>query len=330
MRVWVGHDVRDTIVDFVRHWSERGELPERRIVGWIGVGPSKFASWKKRFGKVNEHNAPVPRDHWITGTERQAILDFELANPAEGYRRLAYMMLDADVVAVAPSTVYRVLLRAGRLRRWAPKPTKKGTGFVQPGRPHQEWHIDIAHINVCGTFYYLFTVLDGYSRFVVHWEIREQMREADVETILQRARERFPDARPTIISDNGPQFIAKDFKEFVRVAGMQHVRTSPYYPQSNGKLERWHASLKGEAIRPGTPLSLDDARRVTAKFVAHYNDVRLHSAIGYVPPRARLEGRDTAITEARDTKLGAAREARAVARQRLRAVPFPAEVDASP
>jgi putative transposase len=72
----------------------------------------------------------------------------------------------------------------------------------------------------------------GYSRFIVHWEIREKMEEIDVETILQRARERFPAATPKIISDNGPQFIAKDFKEFIRVAGMTHVRTSPYYPQT--------------------------------------------------------------------------------------------------
>jgi putative transposase len=136
--VWVSHDVRDTIVDFVGRWSARGELPERGIVRWIGIGASKFSSRKQRFGKVNEHNAPVPRDHWITGAEHQAILDFELANPAEGYRRLAYMMLEAEVVAVAPSTVYLVRLRAGRLPRWAPKPTRKGTGFVQPGRPHQE------------------------------------------------------------------------------------------------------------------------------------------------------------------------------------------------
>lgn len=317
-RLWVAHDVRDTIVDFVRHWSERGELPERRIVEWIGLGRSKFADWKARFGKVNEHNAPIPRDHWITDQERQAILDFETKNPVEGYRRLTFMMLDADIVAVAPSTVYRVLLAAGRLERWKPKPTKKGTGFVQPEAPHRDWHIDVAHLNICGTFYYLCTVLDGYSRFVVHWEIREQMREPDIETILQRGVEAFPEARPKIISDNGPQFIAKDFKEFVRIAGMQHVRTSPYYPQSNGKLERWHASVKGEAIRPATPLSLDDARRVVDRFVGHYNDVRLHSGIGYVAPRARLEGRDKAITAARDEKLAAAREARRVARQRAR------------
>jgi transposase InsO family protein len=137
--------------------------------------------------------------------------------------------------------------------------------------------------------------------------------------ILQRAQEAFPTARPTIISDNGPQFIAKDFKEFIRVAGMQHIRTSPYYPQSNGKIERWHATIKGEAIRPGTPLSLEDARRVVDRFVAHYNNVRLHSAIGYVAPRSRLEGKDAAIQAARDARLEAAREARRRTRQAARA-----------
>jgi len=78
-------------------------------------------------------------------------------------------------------------------------------------------------------------VLDGCSRYIVHWEIREQMTEAEVEIIIQRAKERFPQAKPRIISDNGPQFIARDFKEFIRISGMSHVKTSPYYPQSNGK-----------------------------------------------------------------------------------------------
>jgi transposase InsO family protein len=89
------------------------------------------------------------------------------------------------------------------------------------------------------------------------------------------------------------------------------VRTSPYYPQSNGKLERWHASLKQECIRPRTPLDLEDARRLVTQYVTHYNDVRLHSAIGYVAPRAVLEGRAAAIHAARDQKLEAARVLRA-------------------
>src|SRR5207344_1311738 len=107
----------------------------------------------------------------------------------------------------------------------------------------------------------LCTVLDGYSRTIVHWEIRETMKEPEVETILQRAKEKYPEARPRIISDNGPQFIAWDFKEFIRLSGMTHVRTSPYYPQSNGKLERFHKTINGECIRVLVPLSLEDAQR---------------------------------------------------------------------
>jgi transposase InsO family protein len=141
------------------------------------------------------------------------------------------------------------------------------------------------------------------------------MLESDVEIIIERAKEKFPEARPRIISDNGPQFIAKDFKEFIRLSGMTHVRTSPYYPQSNGKLERFHKTLKGECIRPKTPLSLDDARRLVAEYVGHYNTVRLHSAIGFVSPADKLTGRDQLIFKERDQKLEAAREQRKIKRQ---------------
>ncbi len=193
--------------------------------------------------------------------------------------------------------------------------TKKGTGFVQPLKTHQEWHVDVSYLNIAGTFYYLCSLLDGYSRSIVHWEIREAMKESDVTTIIQHAREIFPDARPRIISDNGPQFIAKDFKEFIRIMGMTHARTSPYYPQSDGKLERFHKTIKGECIRPNVPLSLDDARRLVTDYVQHYNHVRLHSAIGYVTPNDRLLGKDEAIHAERDCKLAEARELRKKARQ---------------
>src|SRR5678816_2559842 len=101
------------------------------------------------------------------------------------------------------------------------------------------------------------------------------MREADIEIILQGAKEKHPQARPRIISDNGPQFIARDFKEFIRISGMTHVRTSPYYPQSNGKLERWHKSLKAECIRPGTPLTPEDARRLIQQYVDHLSLIHI-------------------------------------------------------
>jgi putative transposase len=159
------------------------------------------------------------------------------------------------------------------------------------------------------------SVLDGFSRYTVHWEIREAMKETDVEIILQRARELFPDAQPRIISDNGPQFISKDFKEFIRISGMTHVKTSPYYPQSNGKLERYHKTIKSTCIRPQTPLSLENARQVVTRFVNHYNHQRLHSAIGYITPFDKLQGRAELIQTQRDAKLAAARQARKNKRQ---------------
>jgi len=284
-------------------------------VRWLGVATSKFYDWQKRYGKVNEHNARIPRDHWLEDWERQAISDFHQQNPLEGYRRLTFMMLDRDVVAVSPSSTYRVLKQAGLLDRHNHQPSKKGTGFAQPLRPHDHWHIDVAFLNLGGTFYNLCSLLDGYSRSIVHWEIREHMKETDVEIIVQRAREKFPDARPRIISDNGPQFIAKDFKEFIRICGMTHVRTSPYYPQSNGKLERYHRTIKGDCVRPAEFATGDQARRGVAKYVEHYNTVRLHSALGYVTPADKLAGRDKEIHEARDRKLETARERRAARRR---------------
>lgn len=141
------------------------------------------------------------------------------------------------------------------------------------------------------------------------------MTEGEIEIILQRARERFTDVSPRIISDNGPQFIAKDFKEFIRIAGMTHVRTSPYYPQSNGKIERWHKTIKTECIRPGVLLSLADAREVIASYINHYNSVRLHSSIGYVTPKTKLNGLEKQVFKDRDAKLEAVRASRKKKRQ---------------
>lgn len=312
--MWVPHDARDQIIDFVQRWSERTEIGATHFIGWLGIAVSKFYHWRGRYGRVNEHNGWVPRDFWLQDWEKQAILDFQLEYPLEGYRRLTFMMLDHDIVAVSPASVWRVLHGAGRLSRWNRKATRKGRGFEQPLGAHQHWHIDVSYINISGTFYYLCSILDGYSRGIVHWDIRESMKEAEVEIVVQRAREMFPHARPRIISDNGPQFIARDFKEFIRLCGMTHVKTSPCYPQSNGKLERWHQSLKTECIRPGTPLSLQDARRLVTQYVHYYNTVRLHSAIGYIAPSDMMAGRQQQIFQQRDCKLDAARRQRQIRR----------------
>jgi putative transposase len=201
------------MVDYIGRWAQRTELPAKTLLGWLGLPTSKFHDWKKRYGSVNEHNGKIPRDFWLEEWEKQAIVDFHDRHPLEGYRRLAFMMLDDDVVAVSPASVYRVLKRAGRLdRRWLAS-SRKGTGFVQPLAPHEHWHVDVSYINLQGTFYYLTSILDGASRYLVHWELRQSMTEQEIEVIVQRALERHPGVTPRIISDNGPQFIAREFKE---------------------------------------------------------------------------------------------------------------------
>lgn len=298
------------MVDFIQYWSDKTEVPKVDLLTKMSLNKSRYYDWCKRYGKVNEHNGLVPRDHWLDDCEIQSILGYFEEHPLDGYRRLTYMMMDDNIVAASPSTVYRVLRRAGVLDRWNKKESKKGTGFVQPLKPHEHWHVDISYINIGGTFYYLFSVLDGCSRYILNWDIREAMKETDVEIILQQTREMYPEAKPRIISDNGPQFIAKDFKEFIRVTGMSHVRTSPYYPQSNGKLERYHRTLKGDCIRKESISSLEEAKEKVKGFVTHYNGTRLHSAIGYITPKDKLLGREKEVLEAREEKLAVARAER--------------------
>ncbi|SOH06138.1 hypothetical protein KSMBR1_3665 [Candidatus Kuenenia stuttgartiensis] len=144
---------------------------------------------------------------------------------------------------------------------------------------------------------------------------RETMKETEVEIILERAKEKYPDVKPRIISDNGPQFIAKDFKDYIRIGGTAHVKTAPFYPQSNGKIERWHKTIKQESIHPYCPVNLQDARRIVDEFVVHYNTKRLHSAIGYIAPQDKLLGRKKEIFLERDRKLSEARQRRAAKRK---------------
>jgi transposase InsO family protein len=304
------------VVDFLKRINMLTEIPFRNLLTWCELCPRKFSRWRERYGKANEHNAQVPREHWLEEWEKQAIINYARQHPLVGYRTLAFMMLDADVAAVAPTT-YRVLKAADLIGRSGGKPSIKGTGFVKPLAPHEHWHVDFSYLNIGGVFYFLCAVLDGCSRMIVAWDIRPSMREIDSEIVLQKAREAYPHARPRIITDQGSQFKSREFKTFISQWQASHVMTSPYYPQSNGKLERFHQTIKDQAIRPLTPLDLAEAKRIVGDFIEYYNTTRLHSAIGFIAPKDRLEGRQTIIHQQRDKKLEKALERRKNVRQKL-------------
>jgi transposase InsO family protein len=313
-------DVRDSVVDYVETMTVKSEIAITVLVRGLGIVPSKYYGWVSRRGCINHHNGKIVREHWLLPWEYERIIAYYETHREEGYRRLTYMMLDENIVAVSPATTYRVLSGAGLLKRWNTN-TGAGTsdGFQQPLGIHEHWHTDIKYVNFRGTFLFLISVIDGFSRYIVHHELRTSMQEFDVQLTVERALEKHPGACPRIISDNGSQYLAKDFAEFLRSRGLQHARTSIAYPQSNGKIERFHRTASEECLRKSSFVDLEDARRLIAKYIEHYNTKRLHSALYYLTPQDFLLGRVKERLEEREQKYARARLTRRVhARQQAR------------
>jgi len=175
------------------------------------------------------------------------------------------------------------------------------------------------------TVYFLIAILDGYSRNLLSWDLRSSMKTDDVQIVAQQAVEavqKSPQAalynenRPRIISDNGKQYKCREFNQFLGIHGLSLVTTSPYYPQSNGKMERCWQTLKGGGLRVSSEMSLEEAKEVFSEYVRYYNEERLHSAIGYITPKDMLEGRQQDIHRVRDQKLEKRRKERAVANRK--------------
>lgn len=291
--------------------TTKTNIPLNKLLLIIGIASSKYYAWIDRYEKPNNHNGIIPKKHWILDWEREAIINYARTHTGEGYRRLTYMMIDDNIVAVSPSTTYRVLKSVGLLNRWNKvKRSSKGNGFEQPTMPHQHWHTDIKYVNFRGTFLFLISVIDGYSRFIVHHELRTNMQEYDIQITIQRALEKYPSVKPRLITDNGAQYISKDFAEYLKFVGLQHIRTSIAYPQSNGKIERYHRTIHEECLATKSLINLDDAREQIAKFIDYYNTKRLHSSLFYLTPDDFLNNRITEKLDQRNIKLHLAKKAR--------------------
>lgn len=285
--------VSKDVVETVRHLQELAGYRIKDALRVLALPRSTWFDWAKTDGKRARPPACTPKSHHLLPEEREAVITFAHEHPEVGYRRLTYMMVDAGVAAVRPSTVYTILKQAGLIGRWKqPECRAHRKGFVQPEVPHEQWHTDIAYLNVCGTMFFLISVLDGYSRAIIHHDIRLSMETTDVEIVIQRAIESLPagTAPPRLISDNGSQFVSAQFKTFLRQSGCAHSRARVRHPQSNGKIERWHQTIKSECTRRKALANLEEARQVVAAYVKDYNQIRLHSAIDFLTPAEALRG----------------------------------------
>jgi len=303
--------VRDEVIKYCLHIVSQCSLTITILLTFLGITRHKFYDWSKRYGLENNHNGKQPKSHWLLPDERKAVVEYSKSYISkntyylkDGYRRIAYRMIDEDVCYASPSTVYRILKKEGLLNKWMNKKTSnKGHGFNQPDAPHKHWHTDIKYINFKGTFLFFISIIDGFSRYIIHHELRTSMSELDVEIVIQRALEKYPDEKPRIISDNGSQYISADFNNFMKETSLQHVRTSPAYPQSNGKIERFHRSLSEECLRSRSMINLKDAEIQIAEFIDYYNNNRLHSALHYLRPVDFLNGNVAQLIKIRQEKL---------------------------
>jgi transposase InsO family protein len=289
----------------------------RRVLGRLGLARSTYRAWAARAegDALGDRPTAAPALDAILPEEPAAVLAYALAHPQDGYRRLAWQMVDADVAYLSASSVYRILCDADLLYRWK-RGGHSGAAPAPPTRVHERWHTDLMYLRVGDGWYFLVTVLDAYSRYVVHWELLATMAAADVRYVIQHALE-LTGAHPRVVTDNGPQFRAAEFKDLVRRFAVEHIRIRTYHPESNGLVERFHRSTR-EALGDTALRTLERARALVSAWVRHYNEARLHAGLGYLPPAEYYRGDPAARRRERQGKLERGRaERRRRNRERL-------------
>jgi len=258
----------------------------------------------QRPGIETKHNNNIPKNYYLTPEEEGAIIAYIIDNPLKGYRVLCYEMIDKNIAFVSCSSVYNVIKRHNLGKKWAQMAEEAKKGFDQPETVHEQWHIDFSYIKIQNSFYYFIGILDGYSRKMLNWKLCENMEGINAEILVAQTKEMYPEAvNPRLISDNGSQFISKDFEELLSLLEVGHTLTSPNHPQSNGKLERFHRTLKTEHVRRASYLEYQDACIRLAAWIAYYNSERLHSAIWYLTPNDVFYGRTAVRLAERKEKL---------------------------
>ncbi len=278
----------------------------------IQLNPDRYYRWRKRYaneglqGLEDRTSTPGTVVHKLLPEEREAILEAARSGKYADlrHRKLAYALQDDGVVFVSPSTVYRVLKAEDLIHQWELPNADKNDGKVPADRPNEIWHTDITYIPTGASHTYLISVLDGYSRYIVHHELCPSMTAWDVERVvaqaLQNAGLEEATIGPILVSDNGVQLTAKRFQALLHRYGIEHRRIAVGHPESNGKIEVFHKTIKYERIYVHDRYdNIHEAQRDIDQFVEYYNTKRLHQGIDFVTPKQRYTGEDRAILEER-------------------------------
>lgn len=300
--------------------------PVKQALTVLGLARGTYYDWRDRYrrdgfrGLVGLPRPPIVPENRILEAERAQIIATAKDLPLEGYRKVA-SYVERDGVYVSPSTVYRILSKAGLILSRKVRRRIAGERYVQePKRPGELWATDISYVFVDGFgFFYLFTILDAYSRYVVHWELRPTMTTDDAKAVVEAAvrKAKITAAHKLrLLHDNGTQFVSRQFKRLLKDLHIQQVRTAYRHPETNGRLERYHLTLKEATVRLERYTTPDAARAAIEQFVYEYNSQRPHQALDYVTPAAAHFGYANELRKQRQIRRDQARANRLLENRR--------------
>lgn len=294
-------------INKIIYWTK---WKQKAVLDKFGISKSEFYRWqqekKERPLLVNPFQI-LKEEITKVVTYRQS--DEEIRTL--GYRKFTWKMVDENIAHLTESSVYRIL-RAFKLLGKAFK-EKDGALKEYQNKPlyvNHHWHTDIAYVILGGIHYYLIFMLDGYSRYLLNWELMTDMSKTSVEIFIQNTLDKYPGVKPMIIHDNGSQFISHEFKRILFENNCKDIPTRLKHPETNGKAERFVGLVRSEALRPNSPSYYGEGKKVIERYVYDYNNTRYHAGIKYLKPVDVFKGREHLILAERKNKLKEARKKR--------------------
>ncbi len=300
-------------MQIVAQTKKRSGWPVYRTLSTLGVPRSVYYAWKARESLQDRAGKPC-RVYEVLPEERLAICQFALLYPKIGYRKLTWMMVDEQVACVGESTVYRVLSEADLLSRWKRSVVSSGEYNFRASAPNQQWHTDVMYVWVAARFYFLLSFVDAYSRYVVHHKLLLRLDGESVSIELQAALEANGGARPRVVHDHGGEFVNRDVAAVIKAHNLIDIKTKARHPESNGIAERFNATVRDVTDNDYGDNYLQ-AEAIVAKLMHHYNEERLHAALGYMTPAIWHCGQPNEVREERARRIAAARAHRKLINQ---------------
>jgi putative transposase len=291
---------------------DESDLPVKRTLTQLGVSKSTFYEWYRRYlddGPTGLASRPSQRRRFwnrIPDLERERLVEIALQRPEMSARELAWHVSDNEGYFISERSVYRILKDYDLLTSPAYIVMTAADEFKhKTKRVHELWQTDFTYFKITGWgWYYLSTVLDDYSRYIVSWKLRTSMSAEDVKATLDDALAKTGvdqvkvRHRPRLLSDNGPCYISKELSEYLADREMKHTRGRPYHPQTQGKIERYHRTMKN-VVKLQNYYQPDELERELVRFVDYYNNERVHESLGNVTSADVYYGRHHEIQTAR-------------------------------